>query len=123
MIWKPIAVAAGLIALAAPLIGRTDAPPQVIVATPGSAGGNGGVIDRFTMRFSEPMVPLGDPRATSPIAMKCTVSGTGRWVDQQGDAGNRFTGSKVIGRKRKNNRAIKIICRPVKRRLLGRGGD
>ena len=83
MIWKPIAVAAGLIALAAPLIGRTDAPPQVIVATPGSAGGNGGVIDRFTMRFSEPMVPLGDPRATSPIAMKCTVSGTGRWVDPQ----------------------------------------
>ena len=83
MIWKPIAVAAGLIALAAPLIGRTDAPPQVIVATPGSAGGNGGVIDRFTMRFSEPMVPLGDPRAASPIAMKCTVSGTGRWVDPQ----------------------------------------
>ncbi len=83
MRWKPWAALAGLAAIAVPLIARTDSPPQVIMATPGSAGGNGGVIDRFTMRFSEPMVPLGDPRATPPIEMTCPVGGAGRWVDPQ----------------------------------------
>ena len=83
MSWKPWAVLAGIAAVAAPLIARTDAPPQVVFATPGSAGGSGGVIDRFTMRFSESMVPLGDPRATPPIEMTCPVGGAGRWVDPQ----------------------------------------
>jgi alpha-2-macroglobulin len=57
--------------------------PQVVLATPGSAGTNGGAIERFTMRFSEAMVPLGDPRATPPATMKCPVGSTGRWVDPQ----------------------------------------
>lgn len=83
MQWKPLIIIAGLVALSAPLIGRTDTPPQVVFANPGGAGGNSGVIDRFTLRFSEPMVPLGDPRARSPIDMKCAVDGTGRWVDPQ----------------------------------------
>jgi alpha-2-macroglobulin len=83
MQWKPLVIVASLVALSAPLIGRTDSPPQVVFATAGSAGGNSGIIDRFTMRFSEPMVPLGDPRARAPIDMKCTVGGAGRWVDPQ----------------------------------------
>src|SRR3546814_7697922 len=28
------------------------------------------------------MVPLGDPRAAAPFAVKCPVEGQGRWVDQ-----------------------------------------
>jgi alpha-2-macroglobulin len=81
--WKPWAALTGLVAMASPIVGLTDAPPQVILATPGGAGGNNGVIDRFTMRFSEAMVPLGDPRAKAPFSVKCPVSGTGRWVDAQ----------------------------------------
>lgn len=81
--WKPWAALAGLLALATPLIALPDSPPEVILATPGGAGGNGGVIDRYTMRFSEAMVPLGDPRAKAPFTVKCPVSGTGRWVDPQ----------------------------------------
>ena len=48
----------------APLVATGASAPQVVLATPGSAGSNGGGIERFTMRFSEAMVPLGDPRAT-----------------------------------------------------------
>ncbi len=81
--WKPWAILAGLAAVAVPLIARSDAPPEVILAIPGSAGGSGGAIERFTVRFSEAMVPLGDPRATAPLAMKCVVGGNGRWVDTQ----------------------------------------
>ena len=81
--WKPWVIVAGLAALATPLVALTDSPPQVVLATPGGAGGNSGVIDRFTMRFSEPMVPLGDPRAAPPFSVACPISGTGRWVDPQ----------------------------------------
>ncbi|MFM2099909.1 MAG: hypothetical protein RLZZ366_1448 [Pseudomonadota bacterium] len=81
--WKPWIILIGMAALATPLVALSDAAPEVILATPGSAGGSGGAIERFTMRFSEAMVPLGDPRATSPINMKCAVGGTGRWVDPQ----------------------------------------
>ena len=81
--WKPWVIVAGLAALATPLVALTDSPPQVVLATPGGAGGNSGVIDRFTMRFSEPMVALGDPRAAPPFSVTCPISGTGRWVDPQ----------------------------------------
>ena len=74
---------AALALFAAPIAAIGNGAPQVVLATPGSAGTNGGAIERFTMRFSEPMVPLGDPRATSPIDMKCGVGGSGRWVDPQ----------------------------------------
>jgi uncharacterized protein YfaS (alpha-2-macroglobulin family) len=62
---------------------RADAPPQVILATPGSAGPNSGAIERFTLRFSAAMIPLGDPRAQPAAASDCPVSSNGRWVDPQ----------------------------------------
>ena len=66
-----------------PVAAVGDAPPQVTLATPGSAGSNGGAVERFTLRFSEAMVPLGDPRATPPAKLTCPVNANGRWVDQQ----------------------------------------
>lgn len=71
-----------LIALFAlsPLVASGASGPQVILATPGVGDG---AIERFTARFSEPMVALGDPRAASPFEVSCPVNGQGRWVDQQ----------------------------------------
>ncbi len=74
-------LALGLCAI--PLVALGNAAPQVVLATPGSAGANGGAIERFTMRFSEAMVPLGDPRATPPAKLSCPVAANGRWVDTQ----------------------------------------
>jgi len=64
----------------APVAALGDNSPQVVMASPGV--GNG-AIERFTVRFSQPMVPLGDPRAPSPFKVECAVDGEGRWVDQQ----------------------------------------
>ena len=73
-----------LASLALPIAASgTAGAPQVVLATPGSAGSNGGAIERFTLRFSESMVPLGDPRATPPATIKCPTGATGRWVDAQ----------------------------------------
>ncbi len=58
-----------------------DTVPRVILATPGSNGTGDGTITRFTLRFSEDMVPLGDPRAPAPATNDCKVPGDGRWVD------------------------------------------
>lgn len=58
-----------------------DTIPQVILATPGSAGTGDGTISRFTLRFSEDIVPLGDPRAKAPATNDCKLPATGRWVD------------------------------------------
>ena len=64
----------------APVAASGDNAPQVVVATPGV--GNG-AIERFTARFNQPIVALGDPRAAAPFTVTCAVGGTGRWVDQQ----------------------------------------
>jgi uncharacterized protein YfaS (alpha-2-macroglobulin family) len=66
--------------VAAPIAAFGDASPQVVLATPGVGDG---AIERFTARFNQPMVPLGDPRAASPFDVTCAVSGQGRWVDPQ----------------------------------------
>lgn len=58
-----------------------DTVPQVTLATPGSSGTGDGTISRFTLRFSEDMVPLGDPRARAPATHDCKVDATSRWVD------------------------------------------
>lgn len=79
-VWRRVALA---IAVLAPIAALGDVAPQVVLATPGSAGSNGGAIERFTMRFSEAMVPLGDPRATPPAKLTCPVGANGRWVDTQ----------------------------------------
>jgi len=71
-----IALAAAMLL---PMAALGDSGPQVVLATPGIGGG---AIERFTLRFNEPMVPLGNPRAASPFAVQCTVEGKGRWVDQ-----------------------------------------
>ncbi len=58
-----------------------DTVPQVTLATPGSSGTGEGTITRFTLRFSEDMVALGDPRAAAPATNDCKRPSTGRWVD------------------------------------------
>ncbi|MES2055632.1 MAG: MG2 domain-containing protein [Pseudomonadota bacterium] len=76
-----LAVRLTLLGLAlAPVAAFGDNSPQVIMATPGIGGG---AIERFTARFSQPMVALGDPRATGPFDVTCPVAGDGRWVDPQ----------------------------------------
>ncbi|MES2020931.1 MAG: MG2 domain-containing protein [Pseudomonadota bacterium] len=76
-----LAFRVALLALAlAPITAFGDSSPQVILATPGIGDG---AIERFTARFSQPIVPLGDPRAASPFDVTCAVGGQGRWVDPQ----------------------------------------
>ncbi len=70
-------------ALLAPALALGEQSPEVIFAVPGSGGTNGGAINRFTIRFSVAMVPLGDPRAAPPATSKCPIPGTSRWVDPQ----------------------------------------
>ena len=73
--WKALLA---LIALA-PLSAAGDNTPRVTLATPGADAAG---IRRFTLRFSQPMVPLGDPRAAAPAAVACPIGGAGRWADQ-----------------------------------------
>jgi len=54
--------------------------PTVIMASPGTGDG---AVERFTIRFSDPMVPLGDPRAAAPVDVACSIAGEGRWIDGQ----------------------------------------
>src|SRR3569623_57560 len=76
-----LAVRDALLALAfAPNAAIGDNSQHVVVATPGVGDGS---IERFTVRFDQAMVELGDPRAASPFQVECPVEGTGRWADQQ----------------------------------------
>lgn len=75
-----LAVRLGIVALVAAPLGAIAALPGVEMFTPGVGGGE---IERVTLRFNQPMVPLGDPRAKSPFTTECPVAGEGRWVDQQ----------------------------------------
>ncbi|PKP92662.1 MAG: alpha-2-macroglobulin, partial [Alphaproteobacteria bacterium HGW-Alphaproteobacteria-16] len=78
---KHLARLAALVALAlTPIAAWGDASPQVVLATPGMGDG---AIERYTIRFNQAMVPLGDPRAAAPVKVTCPVGGEGRWVDQQ----------------------------------------
>ena len=63
--------------LLAPLGASAVSPPRVVDATPGL---DGRAIARFTLRFSDPMAPVGK-QAAAPIAMSCPVDGEGRWFD------------------------------------------
>ncbi len=79
-IWKRLLV---LMLALAPAAAISDIAPQVVLAIPGSSDPASGAIVRFTLRFSEAMVPLGDPRATPPAKVTCPVTATGRWIDAQ----------------------------------------
>ncbi|MCW5647804.1 MAG: alpha-2-macroglobulin, partial [Sphingopyxis sp.] len=69
------------LSLAMAATATADTVPQVTLATPGSSGTGDGTITRFTLRFSEDMVPLGDPRAAAPATNDCKLPSTSRWVD------------------------------------------
>ncbi len=66
-----------------PALAFSDTSPRVTLATPGNSATNSGAVNRYTLRFSEAMVPLGDPRAAAPAVLTCSVPATGRWADQQ----------------------------------------
>ena len=38
---------------------------------------------QVAVRFSEPMVALGDPETSDPFAVGCDVPGNGRWIDER----------------------------------------
>ena len=40
-------------------------------------------VRQVAVRFSEPMVALGDPTRESPFTIDCAVPGTGRWIDER----------------------------------------
>ncbi len=61
-----------------PIAASGDTSGTVVSATPGT---DGSAIARFTLRFSEPMAPVGG--GSPPIAMTCPVGGAGRWTDPQ----------------------------------------
>src|SRR5215210_1861059 len=66
------------ILLVLPITASANTPPSVLTATIGT---DGSAISRFTLRFSEPMVPLG--KGDAPMIMRCVVPGEGRWTDPE----------------------------------------
>jgi len=40
-------------------------------------------VRQVAARFSEPMVPFGDPRLSDPFEISCPVQGKGRWADDR----------------------------------------
>ncbi|MGA1797652.1 MG2 domain-containing protein [Sphingomonas sp. 4RDLI-65] len=71
---------AALAIVIAPVAAFGGDTPHVTLATPNISDG---AITRFTVRFSDAIVPLGDPRAASPLKVECAVPGDGRWADPQ----------------------------------------
>ncbi|MBN2402405.1 MAG: hypothetical protein JXN64_08385 [Spirochaetes bacterium] len=59
----------------------TEDNPRVEMFSPqGTVKG----IRQVTARFTEQMVPFGDPRAAvPPFEMDCSLKGTGRWADSR----------------------------------------
>jgi uncharacterized protein YfaS (alpha-2-macroglobulin family) len=53
--------------------------PRVLNAGPSSGSA---AVTSFVVRFSAPMVALGEPRARGPFDVACATGGSGRWVDQ-----------------------------------------
>ena len=94
--WLALAVLAGSM-LAAPGRGQGPTgpvpPQQAIAATTAVASGTVSVVTapsgtvkhvrQFTARFSQPMVPFGDPRLADPMDASCPVPGRGRWIDDR----------------------------------------
>ena len=74
------ALATALAVLAAALPARAAEPDGRVAGF--SPQGTVKQVRQVAARFSEPMVPLGDPRATpDPFDVTCAEPGAGRWVD------------------------------------------
>jgi uncharacterized protein YfaS (alpha-2-macroglobulin family) len=73
LLWARLAF---LLLIIGPIAASAEQSPSVLDAT---AGTESGTITRFTLRFSEPIAALGSRE--SPIGMKCSIDGEGRWVD------------------------------------------
>ena len=71
--------------LATLLLLATAAPPAVEATQVTSFTPQGTVkrVRQASARFSEPMVPLGDPRAADPFDVTCPEAGAGRWADSR----------------------------------------
>src|SRR5271155_4773434 len=72
--------------MAASVIAAIAAGPAVAsgtrMVTKFSPGGTVKGIRQVTVRFSQPMVPLGDPRASvTPFDIDCAPKGSARWID------------------------------------------
>ena len=65
--------------LLAPLVVTAGTAPVLQSAQAGPDG----AIRQFTMKFSQAMVPLGEPRAPAPASVSCPVPAQGRWTDVQ----------------------------------------
>jgi uncharacterized protein YfaS (alpha-2-macroglobulin family) len=66
-----------IMGVVASITASASTPPRVLTAIPGIDDGS---IARFTLRFSDPMSPLGKTSA-APITMTCPAEGAGRWID------------------------------------------
>ncbi|MBF0108270.1 MAG: DUF1311 domain-containing protein [Magnetococcales bacterium] len=66
----------GVAAPAAPA--KPEATPRIEWAKP---RGETKQVRQVTVRFTHPMVPLGDPRLEDPFIVQCPAKGKGRWVD------------------------------------------
>lgn len=63
-----------------PAFARSEGPPKVEVFSPqGAVKG----VRQASVRFSEPMVPFGDPRLPDPFDVDCPARGKGRWADSR----------------------------------------
>jgi hypothetical protein len=74
---------ATLLALSLPMAASAEETfsPQVVHFSP---QGTVKRVRQVSARFSEPMVPLGDPRdTTDPFEIDCEEAGTARWVDSR----------------------------------------
>ena len=58
-------------------VGASSGPPTVELFTP---TGTVEATEQVRVRFSEPMIAFGDPRAAAPVDGQCGA-GVGRWVD------------------------------------------
>ena len=76
--YRPVLGSLLALVLLSVFVPAASAEPQVESFSPqGTVKG----VRQVTARFSEPMVPFGDPRLGEPFAIDCPEAGKGRWVD------------------------------------------
>ena len=76
--YRPLLGSLLALVLLSAAIHAAPAEPQVESFSPqGTVKG----VRQVAARFSEPMVPFGDPRLGEPFAIDCPEAGKGRWVD------------------------------------------